>query len=190
MKLSAHKELKQEILALSAKEKDKLLLRLVAKDKVLTEHLHFLLLEDESNLADRMHILKENMLLTMASLSDTKNTTAKEVLLSLRKLFKSINHNFKVTKAVFEDVELRIFLLNNTLLQFKSTKYASTKNYEFIFASYFVKSALATLKKFEKLHEDLRYDLTEDFNTLFTKIYKGNMAQLAKELGLPNQIIQ
>ena len=46
MKLSEHKELKKEILALPVKEKDKLLLRLVAKDKVLTEHLHFLLLED------------------------------------------------------------------------------------------------------------------------------------------------
>ena len=41
MKLSEHKDLKKEILALPVKEKDKLLLRLVAKDKVLTEHLHF-----------------------------------------------------------------------------------------------------------------------------------------------------
>lgn len=41
MKLSEHKDLKTAITELPVKEKDKLLLRLVAKDKVLTEHLHY-----------------------------------------------------------------------------------------------------------------------------------------------------
>lgn len=188
MKLSEHKNLKKEILALPVKEKDKFLLRLIAKDKVLTEHLHFLLLEDEIHLAERAQTIKENILNTMATLSVTKNTTAKEVLLSLRKLFKLVNHNFKVTKAVFEDVELRIFLLNNTITEFKMAKYSLTKNYEHIFANYFVKSATVTLLKFEKLHEDLRYDLTEEFNKLLTKIYKGNLASYANKLNLPKQI--
>ena len=62
MRLSEHKDLKIEILALPTKEKDKLLLRLVAKDKVLTEHLHFLLLEDEDNLRERIAVLKEEII--------------------------------------------------------------------------------------------------------------------------------
>jgi hypothetical protein len=188
MKLSEHKELKIEILALPPKEKDKLLLRLVAKDKVLTEHLHFLLLEDESHLCDRIATIKENILQNVQSLKELKKLNAKDVLVNLRKLAKQVNHNLRVTKANFEDVELRIFLFNNTITQFKSGIFSSNKNYEQLFASYFVKSTLITLRKFDKLHEDLQFDLQEGMNNLLTKIYNGNMAKIAHELGLPEQI--
>ena len=187
MKLSEHKELKVEILALPPKEKDKLLLRLVAKDKVLTEHLHFLLLEDESNLRDRVANIKEEVLTVMQSL-DTKKVNAKDVLTNLRKLAKLVNHNFRVTKTNFEDVELRVFLFNNTITHFKTTVYASFKNYEQLFAMYFVKSTLVTLRKFYKLHEDLQFDLREEMNKLLAKIYQGKMASTAIELKLPETL--
>ncbi len=61
MLLSEHKDLKMEIRSLPEKEKDKLLLRLIAKDKVLTEHLHFKLLEDESDLGARHDKLHEEI---------------------------------------------------------------------------------------------------------------------------------
>lgn len=188
MKLSEHKELKIEILALPPKEKDKLLLRLVAKDKVLTEHLHFLLLEDESNLRDRVAAIKEHIVETMRTLNSAKNNNSKDVLASLRKLAKAVNHNFRVTKAAFEDVELRIFLYNNTITKFKSGIFSSYKNYDDMFATYFVKSTLVTLRKFYKLHEDLQYDLKEEMNKLLNKIYNENMAEIANSLDLPEQI--
>lgn len=183
MKLSEHKALKTEILALPPKEKDKLLLRLVAKDKVLTEHLHFLLLEDEVDLKARVVALKEEI----------KNTSkdfdiAKDVLVNLRKQMKLINHFLKVTKANFEDVELRIFLLNHTQIEFKARSYSSFKNYEQLFAVFFVKSIRTTLTKFEKLHEDLQFDLQEDFNKLLSKAYHKSMASIASDLGLPKQL--
>ncbi|RZL46930.1 MAG: hypothetical protein EOP00_13455 [Pedobacter sp.] len=188
MKLSEHKELKIEILALPPKEKDKLLLRLVAKDKVLTEHLHFLLLEDESNLRDRVATIKEHIVDSMQTLKSAKNNNAKDVLASLRKLAKTVNHNFRVTKATFEDVDLRVFLFNQTVTKFKSGLFSSYKNYEQMFAVYFVKSTLVTLRKFYKLNEDLQYDLKDDMNELLTKIYQDNMANTAKGLDLPEQI--
>lgn len=188
MKLSEHKELKVEILALPPKEKDKLLLRLVAKDKVLTEHLHFLLLEDESNLRDRVATIKEQILEAMQNLKSAKNINAKEVLTILRKLAKVVNHNFRVTKTNFEDVDLRIFLFNNTITKFKSGIFSSYKNYEQLFGTYFVKSTLITLRKFNKLHEDLQFDLKDSMNELLSKIYKENMADIADSLSLPEQI--
>lgn len=188
MKLSEHKELKIEILALPPKEKDKLLLRLVAKDKVLTEHLHFLLLEDESHLRDRIATIKEHILQNMQHLKELKNVSAKDVLVNLRKLAKQVNHNLRVTKANFEDVELRVFLFNNTITQFKSNSFSSSKNYEQLFASYFVKSTLITLRKIDKLHEDLQFDLKEEIDKLLTKIYNGNMAAIAHDLDLPKHI--
>lgn len=188
MKLSEHKELKKEILALPPKEKDKLLLRLVAKDKVLTEHLHFTLLEDESNLRDRVALIKTQILEVMEEFPKQRNFSAKEVLVSLRKLVKLVNHNFKVTKVNFEDVELRIFLLNNTIKKFKPNYFFSSKNYEQIFANFFVKAVLSTLQKFKKLHEDLQYDLNEGMNSLLKKAHEGNTADVAAELDLPEQI--
>ena len=183
MKLSEHKDLKSEILALPTKEKDKLLLRLVAKDKVLTEHLHFLLLEDEESLRERVAVLKEEIVHY-----DKNRTNAKDVLLILRKLIKSINHFLKVTKANFEEVELRIFLFNHTPFEFKAKFFSSYKNYDQLFAIFFIKSVLATIKKFERLHEDLQFDLKEDLNKLLSKIYNKNMAVLALDLGLPKQV--
>lgn len=188
MKLSEHKELKIEILALPPKEKDKLLLRLIAKDKVLTEHLHFLLLEDESNLRERVELIKDQILQTMQVFSRNKSASAKEVLTNLRKLAKQVNHNFRVTKAIFEDVELRIFLFNHTPMEFKSSSFSSYKNHDQMFAIYFVKSTLVTLRKFYKLHEDLQFDLKEEMNKLLNKIYNGSAKEVALDLELPEQI--
>ena len=183
MKLSEHKDLKAEILALPPKEKDKLLLRLVAKDKVLTEHLHFLLLEDEESLSARVNTLKEEIIDTAKN-----HTSAKEVLVNLRKSIKLINHFLKVTKANFEDVELRIFLLNHTDTEFKWRVFSSFKNYEQLFSIFFIKSTRTTIHKFEKLHEDLQFDLRDDLNKLIDKAYHKNMAAIASELGLPKQV--
>lgn len=188
MKLSEHKDLKIEILALPPKEKDKLLLRLVAKDKVLTEHLHFLLLEDESQLQERVANIKTEILETRQMLTESRKLNAKDVLTALRKLAKQVNHNLRVTKANFEDVELRIFLFNHTITEFKSGVFSSFKNYEQLLTTYFIKSTLITLRKFDKLHEDLQFDLKEGLNELLKKIHKGNMAIMAKELGLPEEI--
>lgn len=188
MKLSEHKDLKKEILALPPKEKDKLLLRLIAKDKVLTEHLHFLLLEDESHLQDRVAAIKQTILENTVELQKSKRSNAKEVLSSLRKMAKLVNHNFRVTKADTEDVELRLFLQNETITEFKFRLFSSYKNYEHQFAVYYIKYALVSLRKFYKLHEDLQFDLKEDFNRLLEKINRGYLADTARELGLPKEV--
>ncbi len=188
MKLSEHKELKQEILALPPKEKDKLLLRLVGKDKVLTERLHFVLLEDEADLAQRVAAIKENIMAVRQGLKMLKNLNAKEVLAQMRKLAKQVNHHYKVTKASYEEVELRLFLLNHTELGFKTGFFSSYKNHEQVLANYFVKYVLMTIRKFKALHEDLQYDLKDEMNEILAKIYQGNMATVAKQLDLPEQV--
>ena len=57
-----------------------------------------------------------------------------------------------------------------------------------MFAIYFVKSTLVTLRKFYKLHEDLQFDLKEEMNKLLSKIYKASTKEVAYDLGLPEQI--
>ncbi|SOD20551.1 hypothetical protein [Pedobacter xixiisoli] len=188
MKLSEHKDLKKEILALPVKEKDKLLLRLVAKDKVLTEHLHFLLLEDESNLSDRVAFIKNEITDVLEDLNTTPKTSAKDALLLLRKLTKQINHFYKVTKADFEEIELKLMMFNASPMNFRFKVHSLTKNHEQLLANYVVKSILIVLRKFEKLHEDLQFDLKEEVNKLLAKVYDSYVDKTALSLGLPKQI--
>ncbi|MNK27927.1 hypothetical protein D3C87_462940 [compost metagenome] len=188
MKLSEHKDLKKEILALPVKEKDKLLLRLVAKDKVLTEHLHFLLLEDESNLSDRVAFIKNEITDILENLNSTPKTSAKDALLLLRKLTKQINHFYKVTKADFEEIELKLMMFNASPMKFRFKVHSLTKNHEQLLANYVVKSILIVLRKFEKLHEDLQFDLKEEVNKLLAKVYDSYVDKTALSLGLPKQI--
>lgn len=188
MKLSEHKDLKKEILALPVKEKDKLLLRLVAKDKVLTEHLHFLLLEDESNLSDRVAFIKNEITEVLGDLNNTPKTTAKDALLILRKQTKQINHFYKVTKADFEEIELKLLMFNTSPMKFRFKVHSTTKNYESLFANYIVKSIQIVLRKYAKLHEDLQFDLKEEVNKLLSKVYDSYIDKTAISLDLPKQI--
>ncbi|WP_293298934.1 hypothetical protein [Pedobacter sp. UBA4863] len=188
MKLSEHKDLKKEILALPVKEKDKLLLRLVAKDKVLTEHLHFLLLEDASNLNDRVAFIKKEIVAVLEELNTTPKTSAKDTLVVLRKLTKQINHFYKVTKADFEEIALKLEMFKAAPMKFRFKVHSLTKNHEQLLANYVVKAILMVLRKFDKLHEDLQFDLREEVNQLLTNVYDSYMAKTAASLGLPKQI--
>lgn len=184
MKLSEHKDLKKEILALPAKEKDKLLLRLVAKDKVLTEHLHFLLLEDEFELNQRVDNLKEEIATVTDDLATQPKLTAKDTLTSLRNLSKLVNHFYKVTKSVSFEIELKLLLLANAPTKFRYKARSAYGNYEDKYAIYFVKTLQATLVKFYKLHEDLQFDLSELALSVLDKANHA-FASEAKMLGLP-----
>ena len=54
-------ELKQAIIDLPDKEKNQLLIRLINKDQILIEHLHFKLLEDDFDLIKRYEDLKNEI---------------------------------------------------------------------------------------------------------------------------------
>ncbi len=188
MKLSEHKDLKKEILLLSSAEKDKLLLRLIAKDKILTEHLHFLLLEDSSGLTERVEQIKSDINSAIVVLNKNNKKTAKDVLAVFRKLAKLVNHNLKVTKANFEDVDLRIFLYMKMLESFDFKQAKGYKDYTLILYNYLLKSVQVTINKFRKLHEDLQFDLSSDMNKLLGEIYQSEFKNRAIELNIYKNI--
>jgi len=188
MLLSEHKELKLEIKSLPEKEKDKLLLRLIAKDKVLTEHLHFKLLEDEHDLIQRQEQLLYGINEGIAELLNGKKLNSKDTLLRMRKLNGSINHHFKVTKDLNSEIELRIHLLNHVPIEFNEGIFSSLYKFNEKLNVYFVKTAVSILNKYNKMHEDLQFDLKASLNALLSKIYKYKTAAAARELGLPEEI--
>nr|WP_121270842.1 hypothetical protein [Pedobacter schmidteae] len=188
MLLSEHKALKLEIKSLPEKEKDKLLLRLIAKDKVLTEHLHFKLLEDEQDMAIRHEQLLKGIDQGIAELNVAKRPNSKEALLKMRKLNGNINHHFKVTKDLNSEIELRIHLLINIPVDFDESIYSSLYKFNEKLLVYFVKTTSAVLNKYYKMHDDLQFDLKSSLNILLTKIYHHKTAAIAKTLGLPEQL--
>ena len=188
MLLSKHKELKAAITSLPDKEKDKLLLRLIAKDKVLTEHLHFKLLEDEHGLSERTEVLRQDIETEITALGIIKAKGAKEALVQIRKLNGRVNHHYKVTKDLYSEAELKIYLLGLVNFEFKLNVFSPYSKFTERLAVYYVKATIAVMKKYLKLHEDLQFDLREDFNQLLNKIHKSSLAPSAIELGLPNEV--
>lgn len=184
MRLSEHKDLKQAITGLPQKEKDKLLLRLVAKDKVLTEHLHFRLLEDGSDLELRKFRIIEHIEATALEL---REMNAKEALVKMRKLFTLVNHFYKVTKDAFGEVELRIYILNQVPVDY-SRKIYGYKDYPMLLAVFYLRMTALTLNKLKKLHEDLQFDLTESFKQVLHGIFNSNYAREAESMGLPKEL--
>jgi len=188
MLLNEHAALKLEIKSLPAKEKDKLLLRLIAKDRVLTEHLHFKLLEDEQDLVLRQEKLTAIIDEGVAELLNSKKPNSKETLLRMRKLNGNINHHFKVTKDITSELELRLHLLNRIPVEFNESVFSALYKFSEKLNVYFVKTTVSLLNKYHKVHEDLQFDLKDSVNELLNKIYNHKTAGIAKELGLPDEL--
>jgi hypothetical protein len=188
MLLSAHKDLKAAITALPVKEKDKLLLRLIAKDKVLTEHLHFKLLEDEHDLEARREALLEEIDDAIQHLNANKKLNSKDTLATMRALNGKINHHFKVTKDSTSELELRLHLLNDLPVNIKDAVYSPLQAYNEKLIAYFVKAALSAYKKYLKMHEDLQFDFSDAFTSVLNKIHQGKTAYAGKLLNLPEEL--
>ena len=185
MVLSEHKDLKYAITSLPAKEKDRLLLRLIAKDKILTEHLHFKLLEDASDLETRRMALSEMISDNIAVLTENTRFNVKDSLLLLRTLNGKINHHYKVTKDLNSEIELRMQLLNEIPLVLTASIHSTLSKYNDRMVLYFLRTTLSVYKKFLKLHEDLQYDLRDNLNNLLKKAYIPRFEETAVALGLP-----
>ncbi len=185
MKLSDHKDLKLAISDLPVKEKDKLLLRLIAKDKVLTEHLHYKLLEHEADLEDRKTKIQVE---TEEQITELKKLNAKEALVKVRKMITVVNHFYKVTKDPYGEVQLKIFILNIIPLEYKRSVFGY-RDFGFLFATFFIKTLTITINKYKKLHEDLQFDLKADLNILLHKVFASKLIGAAEAADLPQEII-
>lgn len=178
--MSLHKdpELKTALLSLPQKEKDKLLIRLINKDKMLIKQLHYQLLEDEYDLELRIEQLK-NQLHTLfeENRSSISNTAIYSNFKTLNNLIRQasglINEHEKITKDKYSVAEARLFVITEPyqlypILFEKSHLQVAIKLHKYIAAR--IKTAL---NKTLVLHEDLQFDLQDS---------TAKLEQIAKEL--------
>lgn len=172
MKLKDVPALKIAILDLPTKEKDKLLLRLINKDETLVEHLHFQLLEDESDLQNRVKIIYEKIDLQFKKsnhLIDQINIirSHRQLLLTLKTLSGIVNYHVQITKDKVSEFELRKYILQESFTRYSYlfNKYTTGENAEKLFK--YQAGRLKLIQSiFDKFHEDLKYDYENEIQQL------------------------
>ncbi|WP_333661742.1 hypothetical protein [Chishuiella changwenlii] len=176
MKLRDLPELKLSILDLSQKEKDKLLLRLIAKDDVLVEQLHFQLLEDGTDLQERTQTVfqKIDELFddSTKSINPRNINTGQRLLLLLQKSQSGlVNFHSQITKDKLSEFELRVYILKQSFERFGflyEDKMTGT-NAEKLLKYQQARLQLIT-KLFYQFHEDVQFDYKNDFDFISTFI--------------------
>ncbi|HWK99658.1 MAG TPA: hypothetical protein VNQ55_06920, partial [Parapedobacter sp.] len=123
MRLNQQPALKRAILDLPQAEKDRLLVRLINKDRMLIKQLHFQLLEDEGDLDERTAVLlgklqelAERAAGYIPNVNHSRN--ADNLMGELKYGSGLINEHATVTKDKMSEVRLRLFLVSQSLTHF------------------------------------------------------------------------
>ncbi len=179
-------ELKREILRMPTIEKDKILLRLIAKDEMLIAKLQHQLLEDED---DARHKREEILQYIKRNITPTNNPnyhyTPGLMMMSMRDCNGTITRHVKITKDKFGEVELSLALVLEVFINHE-TMLATGANKAENFADYVVKKADFILKKLDKIHEDYYIEFEEKVNQMLQYIHNYKPCyHFIKEIKLP-----
>ncbi|MGB0883826.1 MAG: hypothetical protein ACPGTG_03810 [Flavobacteriales bacterium] len=110
------KEFKEAVCLLSTKEKDKLLLRLLKKDPILSERLKFELISKDT-VDDRRLILKHELLdqIERSSWHEKRYFTLKSLHRNVRYWSSDITYHVKVTADKFGEAYLNLIMISKVL---------------------------------------------------------------------------
>lgn len=183
MPAAIEKDLKKEILQLSQNEKDKLLLRLVAKDRDLVERLHFVLIEHESTTEERRLDVKEKIAFT--ALGHYQHPDG-WLLKAMRSLNTAITHHVKITKDKYGDSELNLYLLT-AFFDAQPSAFAVLNRHNDQICAYVAKKAESILKKLTKLESDYYIEFENDVNHMLTFVHNYGPGLYARQLNLPKK---
>ncbi|MCR9065770.1 MAG: hypothetical protein NXI00_17495 [Cytophagales bacterium] len=177
------KELEVAILSLTQKEKDRHLLRLIAKNELLREQLQFTLLEDEADLYLRKEKIKEHIQETLSK----SYSSVTFFLRDLRKLSTTITWHRRVTKDKYGEIDLFILALR-LALENQRKHISSFSRKGDVCRVYIVKKTLSVLKMIDALHEDFKIDFKGRMNQILTLLHTFETKYDAQKLSLPQSI--
>ena len=145
------KEFKQALSEFSSKEKDKLIFRLLKKDKLLSKKLYFELIEEETT-DDKRNTMESYLKERITDLSKHIGNP-KYFLVIVRKLSGEITEHVKVTTDKFGDVFLNLFLVN-TILEHNDK--LSRQRFDAVYKLYIylINKIIKALIQIQKLDED------------------------------------
>ena len=152
------KEFKQALSEFSSKEKDKLIFRLLKKDKLLSKKLYFELIEEETT-DDKRNTMESYLKERITDLSKHIGNP-KYFLVLVRKLSGEITEHVKVTTDKFGDVFLNLFLVN-TILEHNDK--LSRQRFDAVYKLYIylINKIIKVLIQIQKLDEDYWLEFDE-----------------------------
>jgi len=165
------KELKQAIVEMPEKEKDRLLLRLIAKDLNLLNQLQFKLLEGEGATQERKEEVK-NYIHRRASYYPGHYYSPGYLMMEMRDCSGMINDYRSITKDKIGEIELQLDMLVS-LLEPNIKKLVNAPPRKMVkFTPYVVKRAGKIVGMIEKLHEDYHLEFADTLKRLGELIKK------------------
>jgi len=173
-------QLKKAIIQMPPKEKDKLLIRLITKDKALTDKLYFELIEESSTIQER----RESIMSRITRLTKNIQDSPGWILMDMRNLSGDITYHVKVTRDKIGALELNIFLLNTFLTSYADKLKVYTSRTDKC-ALYIAKKALTILNGLNKLEEDYRVDYVKDTNKMLKLVHQLCSKMYARQLNVP-----
>lgn len=164
-------EFKDAIIRLSEKEKDKLIIRLLRKDKNLAKKLYFELV-DTATIEDKRLLMEMTILKKISSMFERKYYRFELLIKDMRSINAEITEHVRVTNDKYGEVSLNLLFVNETLK--KSSVLLATdfsvKRYKF--SIYILAKLFRTLIHMQKLEDDLQIDFRSTMEELGEEINK------------------
>lgn len=192
MSLNQQPELKKAILDLPQREKDKLLVRLINKDRLLIKQLHFQLLENEADLDERSEAVYHQLGLLFDRVADhipntNQHRNSDHLMGELKYGSGLINEHFAITKDKMSEVRLRLFLVSQSFSRFDKLFEANLYSRNDRLLNYQAGRIKYIIGKFEKLHEDLQFEFRDELNEALAFAHRSGMKPYMEVLGLPKK---
>lgn len=193
MTLNQQPDLKEAILKLSQKEKDKLLVRLINKDKKLMQQLHFLLLEDENDLIQRIATAKVDLEVVFkrmfAGIDKTRtHYKHRELTGYLKSASGVVNEHASITKNKESELDLRLLILEETFKHYGGLYSGEIIGYKSdVHFVYQVARLKAIISLYDKLHEDLQFEYRERIENILLFVEASVLHEYAIASGLKYQ---
>ena len=154
-------ELKKEIKALPAKEKDKLLLRLIPKDSKLVDQLEYKLVEEEGTLEFRRDDMRE-YIASRVNQYPNRYYSSVYLRLEMRDISGKINYHVAITKDKLGEIEFNLQMVNGLLYKNKGRLQSESKYLAEKLNDYVVKRTIKLIKLVNALHEDYRLEYGDE----------------------------
>ena len=180
-------EQKAMVRELPLREKDKLLLRLIAKDELLLEQLTFQHLEHGETTDERTG---EMMDFLHETLRPEVGYSPGELMMAMRRVSGYVTRHARVTKDKLSEVVLITEMLHYGLDGHVARMRRRFRNYDrwHKFSSYVTKRVPTLLRKADKLHPDLWLEVEAKLNELLVMIWDTpELSGEAERQGLPRR---
>lgn len=159
-----NKEFKLAISLLPSKEKDKLIIRLLKRDEILSEKLYFELVSTDSvdNVREE---LEQEIIKSIDQISKYQNSD-REIISELRYISGKITRHLKITKDKYGEISLNILMLNKILTQNSEVFNHEYRHYIHRLLIYVISRAFKILLLIDKMHDDYQIDFKDGVQKL------------------------